>query len=111
MKFLMVQIPDQKTFAPPSPEVMTEMQNMVARETKAGILVMTGGISPVANGGARVRSSGGKFSVINGPFAETKDIAGGFAIIEVKSREEAIEAARRFFDVAGDGEAEIHQIR
>jgi hypothetical protein len=111
MRFLMIQVPDKKEPAgPPGPEVYAEMQKLVERETKAGILVMTGGLSPVAKGGACVKSAGGTFTVMDGPFTESKELAGGFAIIEVKSREEAIEASRRFFKVVGDGRAEIHQI-
>jgi hypothetical protein len=61
-------------------------------------------------GGAHVKSSGGNFMVTDGPFTETKELIAGFAIIEVGSREEAIEASRRFFKVAGDGQGEIRRI-
>ena len=111
MRFLMIQTPSGASAgAPPSKQLMDDMQKLIERETRAGVLVLTGGLSPVSKGGARVRSAGGRFSVVDGPFTESKEISGGFAVIEVKSREEAIEASRRFFAVAGDGEAEIHQI-
>jgi hypothetical protein len=111
MRFLM--LPIQKTdapAAPPGPELYAEMQKLVDSETKAGRLVMTGGLAPVSKGGAAVKSAKGKVTVLDGPFTEAKEVAGGFAIIEVSSREEAIEASRRFFKIIGDGEAEIHQI-
>lgn len=109
MRFLMTTIPSESD-TPPSPQMMAEMGQFVEEQTKAGVLVTTGGLLPLSRGGARVRSKGGKFSVVDGPFTEAKELIAGFAIIEVKSREEAIEASRRFFKVAGDGEGEIHQI-
>jgi hypothetical protein len=60
--------------------------------------------------GARVRLSAGKFTVTDGPFTEAKEIIGGFALIRVKSKEEAIEYTKNFLKVAGDGETEIRQI-
>ncbi|HUI70722.1 MAG TPA: YciI family protein [Spirochaetia bacterium] len=108
MRFLLIQTPDPEKATPPSKELYANMQKLVERETEAGILVMTGGISPLSRGGARVRQSGRKFSVVEP--GDSREVTGGFAIVDVPSREEAIEAARRFFEVAGDGEAEIHQI-
>jgi hypothetical protein len=64
---------------------------------------------PSANG-ARVRLSGGKFSVTDPPFTESKEIVGGFALIEAKSKEEAIEHAKDFLKIAGEGGTEIRQI-
>jgi hypothetical protein len=58
----------------------------------------------------RVRLSGAKFSVTDRPFTESKEIVGGFALIEAKSKEEAIEDAKDFLKIAGEGETEIRQI-
>jgi hypothetical protein len=110
MKFFMMYSPDPEKAAPPSPELMTAMGKLIEEETKAGVLVATGGLLPVSQGGARVKYSGGQLTVLDGPFAETKEQIAGWAIVQVKSREEAIEASRRFFKVAGDGEGEIRQI-
>ncbi len=110
MKFFMMYNPDPKKAAPPSPELMTAMGKLIEQETKAGVLVATGGLLPVTQGGARVKYSGGELTVLDGPFPETKEQIAGWAIVQVKSREEAIEASRRFFKVAGDGEGEIRQI-
>lgn len=111
MKFFMSYTPDEaQAKGPPSPEMMAAMQKLVAAETKAGVLLATGGLLPVSMGGARIRCSGGELTFVDGPFAETKEQIAGWAIIQVASREEALEASRRFFAVAGDGEGEIRQI-
>jgi hypothetical protein len=89
---------------------MTAMGKLIEEETKAGVLVATGGLLPVSQGGARVKYSGGQLTVLDGPFPETKEQIAGWAIVQVKSREEAIEASRRFFKIAGDGEGIIRQI-
>jgi len=109
MRFLMISYPNADA-APPAPEMMQEMGKLVAEEKKKGILIETGGLLPVTMGGARVRSRGGKFTVIDGPFTESKELVAGFAIVEVNSFEEALEASRRFYKVAGDGDGEIRQI-
>jgi hypothetical protein len=111
MKFLSIWTPDPKTARlPPSKELMEEMGKLVEESMKAGTLLATGGLLPVSRGGARVRSSGGRITVIDGPFTESKELIAGFAILQAKSKEEAIEAAKRFHKVAGDGESELRQI-
>ena len=109
MRFLMISYPNADA-APPGPEMMQEMGKLVAEEKQKGILIETGGLLPVTMGGARVRSRGGKFTVVDGPFTESKELVAGFAIVEVNSFEEALEASRRFYKVAGDGDGEIRQI-
>lgn len=111
MKFLSVYHPDpKKAGVPPSMEQMTAMNGMIEETTKSGTLVLTGGILPTAKGGARVRSSAGAITV-DGPFTEAKEIVGGFAIMEAKSREHAIEMTTKFLEIMGDGECELHQIQ
>jgi hypothetical protein len=111
MKFLLSTLPDVNAPPkPPSPQLMAEMGKFVEEEKRKGILLATGAMLPVSNGGARVKSSGGKFTVTDGPFTESKELIAGWAIIEVSSRDEAIEASRRFFEVCGDGEGEIRRI-
>jgi hypothetical protein len=85
------------------------MGKLIDEMTEAGTLIATEGCLPSALG-ARVRRSSGKVVVTDGPFVETKEVVGGFAILEARSKEEAIELARIFLDVAGDGECEIRQI-
>jgi hypothetical protein len=111
VKFFLMSLPDEKTAGtPPSPELMAEMGKFIEAEKKAGVLLATGALLPVSMGGARVKSEGGKFTVMDGPFTEAKELIAGWAIIQVNSREEALEASRRFYKVVGDGEGEIRQI-
>jgi len=72
-----------------------------------GVLLATGGLGPAAT---RVRSSAGKVTVTDGPFTETKELTGGFALVEVKSREEAIEWAKRFRKIVGDGDSLVQEV-
>jgi hypothetical protein len=85
------------------------MGQLIEDMTKAGTLIATEGCLPSALG-ARVRLSGGKVTVTDGPFVETKEVVGGFAILEAATKHEAIEMARTFLAIAGDGECEIRQM-
>ena len=100
----------QERNTPPTPEEMAEMGRFTDEQTKAGILISSGGCLPSALG-ARVRSSSGKLSVTDGPFTETKELIAGFAILECASKDEAVEMAKRFLHVVGgDGESEVRQM-
>jgi hypothetical protein len=88
---------------------MAKMGKLVEDGMKAGFLLATEGCLPSALG-ARVRISGGKLSVTDGPFTEAKEVVGGFAILQANSKEEAIELAKNFLEVAGDGECELRQL-
>ena len=98
-----------ETGTPPTPKHMADMGQLIEKHMKTGALVATEGCLPSALG-ARVRLSGGKLSVTDGPFTESKEVIGGFAILQANSKEEAIELVREFLHVAGDGECEIRQI-
>ena len=96
----------------PSQELVAAMGKYNEELVKAGVLVDLAGLQPSSKG-ARVRFSGGKKTLIDGPFAETKELIGGFWIIKVKSKQEAIEWAMRAPAPHGDGkdaEIEIRQI-
>ncbi|MGH9160069.1 MAG: YciI family protein, partial [Vicinamibacteraceae bacterium] len=69
----------------------------------------TGGCHPSVKG-ARIRRSNGTVTVTDGPFAETKELIAGYAVIQVQSKEEAVAWTKRFLEVAGDGESEIRQL-
>jgi hypothetical protein len=88
---------------------MAAMGKLIAEDMKSGVLLATEGCLPSSKG-ARVRMTSGKFSVIDGPFTEAKEVVGGFALIQAKSKEEAIDHVKRFLKVAGDGETEIRQV-
>ena len=98
-----------ETGIPPTPEHMQSMQRLVEEGMKAGWLIATEGCLPSALG-ARVRSSGGHVTVTDGPFAETKEVIAGFALIEAKSKAQAIQLAKDFLRIAGNGECELRQI-
>jgi hypothetical protein len=108
MKFLSLYKSAEKG-VPPSQEEMTRMGKLVEDGMKAGWLVGTEGCLP-SSLGARVRFSNGKHMVTDGPFTEAKEVVGGFAILQVSSKEEAIQLAKDFLKVVGEGECELRQI-
>jgi hypothetical protein len=108
MRFLAI-YRSAETGIPPSAENMAAMGKLIGEMAKAGVLLATEGCQPSSKG-ARVRIAGGKFTVTDGPFAETKEVIGGFALFQVKSKAEAIEWTKRFLKLAGDGESEIREI-
>ncbi|WP_377274138.1 YciI family protein [Peterkaempfera sp. SMS 1(5)a] len=96
----------------PSPELMDEMGKLIEEMTRAGVLLDTAGLRPLDEG-TRIQLSGGKLTVVDGPFAEAKEVIGGYALIQAKSREEAVEWASRFLAIHGDEwemESEIRQV-
>jgi hypothetical protein len=106
MKYFSIYIPDPKTNPAqrPTGEQKERMDKFVAEAIARGELLMGGGFLPVQTHGAIVRRTHGKHAVIDGPYAESKELVGGFAMLQYPSREAAIEGAKRFMDVAGDGE-------
>jgi hypothetical protein len=106
MRFMTLYKPGKESDAPPSQQEMAEMGQFIEEMAKAGVLIATDGLQPSSKG-ARVRISGGKFTVTDGPFTETKELVAGYAIIQAKSKEEAIELTKRFLKVVGEGESEI----
>jgi hypothetical protein len=108
MRFLSI-YQAQETGIPPTTEEMAKMGQLIEEMTNAGTLVATEGCLPTSKG-ARVRRSGGKVTVTDGPFTESKEVVAGFALLEAKSKEHAIELTRRFLEVAGDGECEVRQV-
>jgi len=107
---------DYEAGLPPNPELLAAIGKLSQDMVKAGVLLDTGGLLPSSRG-ARVRASGGKLSVTDGPFTETKELVGGYAIVQVQSRDEAVELGKQFMEthvtVLGssyDGECEIRQL-
>jgi len=94
---------------PPSPDLMQRMGEFVEEATKAGVLIMTGGIGPTAMG-AKVTLADGEFSVVDGPFAEAKELVGGWALTECRDLDEAVEWTKRFLAVLGEGEARVRPV-
>ena len=109
MRYLSIfKSPERDT--PPTEQEMAVMGKYIEERARAGVLLSAEGCLPSAYG-SRVRRSGDKVGVTDGPFAEAKEVVGGLALFQVNSKEEAIEEARKFLEVAGtDGECEIRQL-
>src|SRR5262249_14665371 len=95
--------------SPPTSEEMATMGRLIEEGMKAGWLLATEGCLP-SKLGARVRRSDGKVTVTDGPFTESKEVVGGFAILKANSKEEAIELAKNFLSFVGLGECELRQL-
>lgn len=108
MRFLSIYKTKERT-TPPTPEEMAAMGKLIEEGMKKGWLLGTEGCLPTALG-AKVRKADGKINVTDGPFTEAKEVVGGFALLKANSKEEAIELARQFLKVAGDGECELRQL-
>ncbi|MER6570389.1 YciI family protein [Streptomyces sp. NPDC001093] len=85
----------------PSPELMQRMGELIEEVTKAGVMLDTAGLTPSAEG-TRVRWEGGRISVTDGPFTETKEAVGGYALMQCKDKAEALEWTKRFLQVHED---------
>jgi hypothetical protein len=118
MKFMLISYAtkDWEAGRPPDPRLLAVIPKLSEDMPKGASLIGTGGLAPTALG-AKVRVSGGHVEVTDGPFTETKEIVGGFAIIDVASKEDAIAIAKRFWqlhvDVLGpgyEGGGEIRQM-
>jgi hypothetical protein len=118
MQFMMIvkATKDSEAGRPPNPELMAAVAKMGEEASKRGVMVSSGGLLPSSQG-ARISVAGGKTSVIDGPFSETKELVGGYAIFELASKEEAVRMGRDFMQVHGDilgpsyeGELEIRPI-
>ncbi len=94
---------------PPSPEMFETMGAFVEEATKAGVIVATGGVAPTSEG-AKLSLKDGEFTVVDGPFAEAKEIVGGWAIMECRDLDEAIEWSKRFLSVLGEGEVRVRPV-
>lgn len=92
----------------PSPDrqLYAEMDRFVEELTRAGVLLATGGL----DAGTHVKADSGKVTFTDGPYAEAKETIVSFALIDVRSKEEAIELSRRFWAIVKDGEGDIRQV-
>ncbi len=94
---------------PPSPELYERMGTFVEEAINAGVIVATGGIAPTSEG-TKITLKDGQFTVVDGPFAEAKEIVGGWAIMECRDMDEAIEWSKRFVSVLGEGEVRVRPV-
>lgn len=114
MRFMMLVKHAENQGLPPK-ALMDAISAMAEEETKAGRMLGTGGLAPTAQG-ARVRVAHGKVTVVDGPFTETHEVVGGYAQFEMKSRDDAVQAAVRFMELhkkhwpGWEGETEVRQM-
>jgi hypothetical protein len=104
MRFMVMALATKESEAapPPKPEAFVAMQNYNEEAVKAGVLLAAEGLTPTSKG-ARVKFSGDERIVIDGPFAESKEVVAGFSIIKVQSLQEAIEWVKRAPNVSANG--------
>ena len=114
MKFMMI-VKSTENAGPPPKSLMDAIGQLGIEATRSGRMVEMGGLHPTV-AGARVRLTGGRIAVIDGPFTEAKEVIGGFAVFDVKSKQEAIVEAERFMELhrqhwpGWEGETEVRQI-
>ena len=109
MRFMMIYKPGKESTIPPTPEHIAAMGQYIDKLTRAGVLVATDGLQHSSKG-ARVRIADGRISVTDGPFTETKEVIGGYAIVLANSKQEAIDHAKDFLTLVGEGESEVRQM-
>jgi hypothetical protein len=114
MRFMMIVKSAERSGPPPKP-LMDAIGKLAEEAVKAGTMVASGGLAPTAQS-KRVRLSQGKVTVIDGPFTEAKEIIGGYAVFDLKSKEQALESAVRFMELhkehwpGWEGETEVRQV-
>ncbi len=114
MRFLML-VKHGENPGPPPPEFLEAMAKLDEDANKSGTMIVSGGLMPMAKS-TRVRLARGQVTAIDGPYTEAKEVVGGFAMFELKSKEEAIEGARSFMELhkkywpGWEGETEIRQV-
>jgi hypothetical protein len=112
MRFLSMIRINERTGQVPSEQLMDDMGKLIEEMTRDGSLILTAGLRPTSEG-RRVRLSKGKLSTVDGPFTETKEVIGGFAIVEAPSMEAATDLTKRFLGIHGDAwemECEVRQL-
>jgi hypothetical protein len=103
---------DSEAGAPPDEKLMAAMATYHEELVKAGVLLDASGLQPSSKGW-RIKYSGGKRTLVDGPFTESKELIAGYTLIQVKSREEALEWAKRFpapFGEGNEGQIEVRQL-
>ena len=111
MRFMIMFKADADTeAAAPACMALPEMGRFIEELRGEGVLIATEGLMPSSENAARVRRSGGRVTVVDGPFAEAKELVAGFVLVEVPSREAAMELTHRFLAIAGEAAAELREV-
>ncbi len=90
----------------PDAELYEKMAQLIEEMTRAGVLLAAGGLDQ----GTHISTRGGRMTLTDGPFTEAKEAIVSFALVEVRSKDEAIEVARRFWELVGEGEGDVRQV-
>jgi hypothetical protein len=98
-----------KNANPPTEKLMTQMNALIEEMTKAGVLLRTGGWDPTSPC-TLLKNANGEVTVTDGPYTESKEVIAGFALFEVKSKQEAVAWGTRFLNIAGEGACEIRPL-
>ncbi len=111
MRFLGYTLADESTVPtePSPPEIFEKMGRFVEGAVKEGVIVATGGIAPTAMG-AKITLHSGEYTVVDGPFTEAKELVGGWALMECRDLDEAVEWSKRFLGVLGEGEVRVRPV-
>jgi len=115
MRFMMLVKQVQELSGPPPKALMDAVDKLAEESKQANTMVASGGLAPVA-ASTHVRVASGKLTTTDGPFSESKELIGGFAIFDLKSKQEAVEGAQKFMELhrvhwpGWEGETEIRQI-
>jgi hypothetical protein len=108
MRYLLYTTPDPDVpAAPPTPELYAEMAQLVEEGFRNGTLVATGAMDPNVT---RIVHSKGSFTLTDGPFTEAKEVVVGWALVDVSTKDEAIELSKRFWRLVGDGSGIIQRV-
>ncbi|WP_328537184.1 YciI family protein [Streptomyces sp. NBC_00344] len=97
----LIRVDENQPEGEPSPELMARMDVLIKEMTEAGAMLDTGGLAPMADS-RRVRGNGGTVTVLDGPFAEAKEVVGGYMLIQAADLAEAVEWTRRFVEIHED---------
>lgn len=109
MRVLSILTHDSATMRQPTQEDFEKMGRFIEELRSKGVLVDTGGVMP-GSLEVRVARKNGKDTITDGPFTESKELVGGFALFEVANKDEALEWTRRFLDLVGDATCELHEV-
>ena len=109
MKILSIMALDPNEVAPPSPEEMEKMGRLIAEMRGKGVLLDTGG-RPGDMLELKVTRKGAQSTVIDGPFAEAKEVIGGYAVLDVKDRADAIAWTNRFLEIIGNATCYVREV-
>ncbi|HTZ55449.1 MAG TPA: YciI family protein [Candidatus Acidoferrum sp.] len=110
MRVISIFTVDASKAGPPTPEAICNMTELIKEYSANGVLVDTGGVAPTGTS-LRVTGDGrGPIAVTDGPFTESKEVLGGYAVLDVKDRAHLLEVTQRFLACAGGGTCTIHQL-